>query len=157
MNHAHYREGAEIVEVVERFERCEFGLEEFTHARHITVAAWYLCHLPPEQALERMRAGLVRFIGHHGRHGYHETITRFWMEMIGTRLGRSPAHTTITQKVNEAVDRHGNKDIIFEYYTRDRVLSERAKREWTEPDLKPIAHDQQITPLHSLRRSSARD
>ena len=52
-----YRDENEIRRVVERFERCDFALPEFTHARHLTVACWYLCTLSREEAMERMRRG----------------------------------------------------------------------------------------------------
>ncbi len=74
-----------------RFERCDFALAEFTHARHLTVACWYLCALSREDALGRMQRGLQSFIAHHGKQGYHETITRFWMELLADYLCQLPA------------------------------------------------------------------
>ena len=150
MNQAHYRDESEIADVVGKFEHCEFRLEEFTHARHVTVAAWYLCNLRPDEALKRMRSGLVRFIEHHGRHGYHETITRFWMERIGLCIAQMPADMSVRQKVNEVVELSQCKDVLFEHYTRDRVLSERAKREWVEPDVKAIGCQEQMTRVRSV-------
>lgn len=134
-----YRTQHAIEEVVEKFERCDFGLEDFSHARHLTVACWYLWNSPPEVALVRMRAGLLRFIEHHGKQGYHETITRFWMELIGEFLGRGSAHDSMAHTISEVVARFGDKEVLFEYYTRELVRSERARREWIEPDLRSIA------------------
>ncbi len=91
MTEVQYRDASEIRDVVERFEGCDFALAEFTHARHLTVACWYLCSLTREEALERMRCGLQSFIAHHGKQGYHETITRFWMELLANYLGQLPA------------------------------------------------------------------
>lgn len=142
MKHVVYGDERAIADVVEKFEGCKFGVEEFTHARHLTVAAWYLCHLPPEEALVRMKTGLVRFIEHHGKQGYHETITRFWMEIVGKFLGSMPRDAAIIKKVNNVVERYDNKDVLFEYYLRERVLSETAKKEWVEPDLKIIGSEE---------------
>jgi len=128
MKHVAYRDEHAIAKVVEKFERCAFGLEEFTHARHLTVASWYLCHLPPDEAQARMSTGLVRFIEHHGKQGYHETITRFWMELIRTFLDCLPKNASIMEKVNKTMELHGNKDVLLKYYTRERVLSEVAGR-----------------------------
>jgi len=133
-----YRTDQEIQEVVKRFEQCEFKLEEFTHARHLTVAAWYLSEFNPEESLSRMRIGLERFIQHHGKQGYHETITRFWMELIGSFLQCAPEGCPFRETVNEVIVRYGTKEILFEYYTWERVLSDIARREWIEPDLKSI-------------------
>jgi hypothetical protein len=134
-----YANEHEIEEVVRKFERCEFALEEFTHARHLTVACWYLCTLHSDEALGRMREGLQRFIAHHQKQGYHETITRFWMELLQSYLGQCPAATTLTCKVNGAIERFPKKDILFSYYTRERALSDVARATWVAPDLRPIA------------------
>jgi hypothetical protein len=149
MKHIAYSDEQDIVNVVEKFERCEFGLEEFTHARHLTVAAWYLCHLSPEEALLRMKKGLVRFIEHHGKQGYHETITRFWMEILEKFLENISRNATVMETVNKVVEHYDNKDVLFGYYSRERVLSERAKREWVEPDLRPLGSNENTRSLHS--------
>jgi len=133
-----YRNESEIRNVVERFERCEFALTEFTHARHLTVACFYLCRLPLGEALDRMRSGLERFISHHGRQGYHETITRFWMELLGKYLCQCPKEPLI-HKVNGALERFASKDVLYDYYSRELVTSDAAKAGWIEPDLRPIA------------------
>jgi len=147
MAHVTYAAEAEIREVVEKFEGCELALEEFTHARHLTVACWYLCTLPRHDALRRMRRGLQRFIAHHQKQGYHETITRFWMELLCNYLCQSPRGATITGKVNGAVERFASKDVLYSYYTRELVTSDAARAEWVEPDLRTIAgNNSAVTP-----------
>ena len=134
-----YRDENEIQSVVERFERCEFALPEFTHARHLTVACWYLCTLSREESMEQMRRGLQAFIAHHGKQGYHETITRFWMEILADDLGRCARYATVPERINAALQRHNNKDVLYSYYSRDRVMSDEARSGWVEPDLRPIS------------------
>lgn len=128
----------DVQAIVEKFERCDFKVEEFTHTRHLTVAACYLTKFSFNEALARMRTGLQRFIAHHGKQGYHETITRFWMELISRFLSEVPKETSVAESVNDVIARYGTKDILFEYYTRERVMSEIARREWVEPDLKSL-------------------
>jgi hypothetical protein len=139
MEDLRYQDDREIEEVVTRFERCEFALEEFTHARHLTVACWYLCTLPPDQALARMRDGLQRFITHHQKQGYHETITRFWMELLEHYLCQCPSEAALVSKVNQAIQRFASKDVLFSYYSRECVMSDAARTAWIAPDLRPIA------------------
>ena len=134
-----YATDREIEEVVGKFEGCQFALEEFTHARHLTVACWYLRTMSPEAALSRMRDGLLRFIGHHGKQGYHETITRFWMELLRSSLLQASPKAQLMDKVNNTLKRFTNKDVLFMYYSRERVMSEAAKADWVEPDLRRIA------------------
>jgi len=131
-------ENAALREVVRRFEACEYALAEFTHARHLTVACWYLCAGSREVALERMRAGLQRFIAHHGKDGYHETITRFWMELLDECLRGLPLDMPLAAKVKSVVAKYGRKDVLFAYYSRELAMSERARREWVEPDMRSI-------------------
>jgi hypothetical protein len=138
MTEGTYRNEKEIRDVVEKFERCEFALAEFTHARHLTVACWCLCTLSREEALDRMRRGLQNFISHHGRQGYHETITRFWMELLRDHLSQCPKEPLVS-KVNSALQRFASKDVLYDYYSRDLVTSDLAKDGWVEPDLRPIA------------------
>lgn len=137
-----YRDEAEIREVVRKFESCEYELAEFTHLRHVTVACWYLCTNSQAQALERMRQSLQRFISHHGKQGYHETITRFWMELLGSYLGKLGQGATILMKINRALECYGSKDVLFSYYTCECVMSEVARREWVDPDLRVIGESE---------------
>ena len=136
-----YADEDAIRDVVDQFERCTYGLAEFTHARHLTVACWYLNTLSPADALSRMRTHLQKFSAHHGKQGYHETITRFWIELLHAFLTAQPADAPLAHKVNDAVKSYGNKEILYSYYTRERVMSETAKREWVEPDLRTIYED----------------
>ncbi len=133
-----YRTVAEIEEVVRRFETCEYKPAEFTHAKHVTVAAWYLSHGDKEAAKERMRLGLLRFIRHHGKNAFHETITQFWIEMVVHRLRRANSTSDLISNINEIVSRLGDKNLIYEYYSRALLDSPEAKAEWVEPNLKSI-------------------
>ena len=133
-----YRSEAEIVDVVGKFESCAYRPEEFSHARHLTVASWYVATYGTEEALSRMREGLRRFLAHHAKKmGYHETITRFWVELIGEALQRM-AEQPLPARVNESVSRYGDKNALFVYYTRELVMSEAARERWIEPDLRTI-------------------
>jgi len=129
---------AEIVDIVTKFESCAFRLDEFTHARHITVACWYLATLPFEEALLRMRSGLQHFIGHHRKAGYHETITQFWMILLEQAFRSTSEDRRIPIRVQEAVAQFPDKDVLFRYYTREKVMSEEARERWIEPDLRPV-------------------
>src|SRR5262249_11325922 len=87
-----------------------------------------------EEALNQMRSGLQKFISHHGRQGYHETITRFWMELLEKYLCQRPKGPLL-DKVNGAVERFADKDVLNDCYSRELVMSDGAKAGWIEPDL----------------------
>jgi hypothetical protein len=127
----------EILTVVHKFEACEYLPNQFTHAHHLAVSAWYLEHNSRPEALSRMRASLLRFTGHHQVKAYHETITRFWMEMVGDSLARK-CDLSFTARVNQLISRHTSKNEIYVYYTRERLQSDEARSGWILPDLRPL-------------------
>ena len=133
-----YGSEAEIEEVVRRFESCEFKPEEFVHARHLTVAAWYFLQFDERNAGERMRAGLVKFIRHHGRSGYHVTITEFWLRLVARAVRETRSEREAIRVINGVVEELNNKKLIYEYFSRERVDSAEAKARWVEPDLKAL-------------------
>ncbi|HUJ31281.1 MAG TPA: hypothetical protein VLY23_08380 [Candidatus Acidoferrum sp.] len=134
----HYRSAAEIEDVVRRFESCEYRCEEFVHARHVAVAAWYCLQFGGEQAGERMRAGLHRFVAYHGKSGYHETITDFWLRAIAAHVRELCATREPVYVVNEVVEALGDKNLVFRHYSREKIASPEAKASRTEPDLVPL-------------------
>lgn len=150
---APYRSEADIEEVVRRFEECDYTPEEFVHARHLTVAAWYFLREDAETAEERMRAGLRKFIRHHGKNGYHATITGFWLRMVEreVRGARGDGDGDRVSLVNAIVGRLGDKDLIWRYYTRERVGSAEAKAEWMEPDVKDLLEQGKLGQAHSKK------
>jgi len=133
-----YHNEAEIEEVVRRFESCDYTPDEFFHARHLTVAAWYFSHLDTEAAQERMRGGLQKFIGHHGKNGYHVTITEFWLRLVKHTLQEVGQGEALMSRVNQVTERLNNKSLIYEYYSREQLDTPEAKAAWIGPDLKRI-------------------
>ena len=131
-----YRNSADIEEVVRKFETCEYEKQEFYHSRHLAVAAWYLSRFPAELALEKMRASLLRFTEHHGVKRYHETITRFWLLVVQDFLRTAADQAPLAEKVNELIRRYDDKNLLFEFYDRERIMSDEARRSWVEPDRK---------------------
>ena len=145
LNVAYPNEDA-IKEVIRKFESCEYAPAEFTHARHLTVGCWYLCTLSADEALDRMRTHLQNFSAHHGKQGYHETITRFWIKLLDAAIQHQHEDLPILGRINAVVGLYP-KEVLFDYYTRERVMSDQAKREWVEPDLREIGGTEQ--PLQS--------
>src|SRR5262245_28095387 len=105
MSQPPYRVGEQIERLVQAFETCTLPPAQFTHQAHMTVALWYLAHLSPEAAAQRMRAGLHRFIAHHGidPNKYNETITLFWMKLLRHFLEVRGAQRPLLDLTNEAL------------------------------------------------------
>lgn len=127
---------AKILTLVDRLERCLLAKEEFHHRDHLTVAVVYLYASDLETSMDRMRSSLKRFAAHHGVTGlYHETLTRFWLLQVQQRLDRSQCLEQSVRKVREQLN---DKNLVFEYYSRERIESKEAKETWLQPDLKEI-------------------
>jgi len=128
---------AEILIMVDRLERCLLGKEEFHHRDHLAVAVVYLYSADIETAMDRMRASLQRFAAHHGVTGlYHETLTRFWLRQVEMRLDSGQCLRDSVRSVQEQLS---DKNLAFEYYSRERIGSQDARERWVEPDLRPLA------------------
>jgi hypothetical protein len=125
---------AEILTLVDRLERCLLGNKEFHHRDHLVVAVAYLYAGDFESAMDRMRASLKRFAEHHHVSGlYHETLTRFWLQQVEMRLDRRLCLEESVRRVQRELP---DKNLPFEYYSRERVNSQEAREKWLPPDLK---------------------
>jgi hypothetical protein len=127
---------AEILTLVDRLERCLLPKEQFHHRDHLTVAVVYLYAADLETAIDRMRATLKRFATHHHVSGlYHETLTRFWLQEVEKRLDRQLCLEESVRSIHEQLN---DKNLVFAYYSRERINSQQAKEKWLPPDLKEI-------------------
>ncbi len=97
------------------------------------MAVAYLYAADLESAVDRMRATLTRFAGHHGVRGLcHETLTRFWMQHVERRLERSLCLCESVRRIREALP---DKDLPFAYYRKETLDSPESRMQWVEPDL----------------------
>jgi hypothetical protein len=138
----HFKTDDEIRSLVEAFEACTIHPAEFRHYQHLTVALWYVCSLPNEAAVAKMTTGIQRLAQAYGKMGYHETITLFWLRIVSEFAIKS--NDPLTAATNLMIEKYDNKDYILEYYSSELLASDKAKAEWVEPDLKPLAQLSEI-------------
>jgi hypothetical protein len=134
----YYKTDDEIRTLVESFEACSFHPSEFRHYQHLTVALWYVWHLPFDVAETRMKAGIRRLAQTYGKMGYHETITVFWLRMVANFAAREGRGPSLAETANRLISEYDIKKLIFDYYSAEVIESARAKAEWVEPDLKNL-------------------
>jgi 2'-5' RNA ligase len=128
-----------VLEVVRRFESCEYAPDDFKHRLHLTVALVYLLDSSYAEALERMRQSLHRFVAHHKlSRVYHETLTVFWMRRVLAYMEQSDRARGLTQLANELNEACANSRLVFDYYTKERLDSDKARAYWLDSDLKPL-------------------
>jgi hypothetical protein len=112
----HYQTEKQIEEVVQGFESCTTGVDNFKHREHLAVAVWYLRNLSPEEAFQKMCAGLLRFLDHHGvsREPYNEELTRSWIDLIKRTLDQLEPHLSFLEVTNTVLERLGDKRAVFD-------------------------------------------
>lgn len=138
-----YRNRDEIERLVRAFEAGSLPKSEWTHRAHMTVALWYLIHCSGEEAARRIRLGIRRYneavrVENSRTGGYHETLTLFWVWVVGKYiLSEGDARSTV-DLINDCIGRHGDKDLPLRYYSREVLMSWRARASWVEPDLRPL-------------------
>ncbi len=134
----YYTDQAEIEAVVQGFESCTTAKDDFSHFSHLTVAMFYLYELNEREATEKMRAGLLRFLNHHGigLAKFHETLTVFWIKLVRAFLVQLHPQSSLVEMTNAVIERAGNSRLVYEYYSEGRLRSDEARESWILPDLK---------------------
>ena len=125
-------------EFLAAFEGCT--LEEFHHRDHIKVAYIYLRRFPFEGAMMKVRIGLQALAVawkapvDELEKGYHETMTQAWVRLVRVAL----VGAVDGESADDFCDRHPEllqKGRLEFFYSRGRLMSWEAKREFVEPDL----------------------
>ena len=95
----------EIEAVVRGFETCTTPGDDFHHREHLVVAVWYLQTLSPSDAVAKMRAGLLRFLEHHGEdtQKYSEEVTVFWIDQVAAKLGEIDPQASVLTKCKHVI------------------------------------------------------
>jgi len=111
--------------------------QNFHHRDHLRLAWVQIRRLGLERASEVVTSGIRHFATEHGSaERYNDTMTRFWLRVVGMGLSRHPELT-----FNEllAAEPHLlDKSLPFKHWSRATMASDSAKRQWVEPDVRPM-------------------
>ena len=134
----------EVRELVAAFEACTLPKEAFTHTAHLTVALWYLVWYGPDEATDRVRDAIKRFNAAQGNvsrpgGGYHETITRFYMWAVRRHLRAAPLDGSLAELANDVAVALADRALPFEFWSKERLMSDEARHAWIEPDIRALA------------------
>jgi hypothetical protein len=114
---------------------------EWTHEAHL-AATTYLLLKRPDIDLDKELPGIIRAYNesvggvNSDSEGYHETITRVFLHGVRLFLSEADGSEPIHDLVNELLSSPmGRRDWPLRFYTKDRLLSVEARRDFIPPDL----------------------
>jgi hypothetical protein len=116
----------------------------WTHLAHC-AATLYLLVQKPNWVLEEKMPDIIRNynsaigVANTDTTGYHETLTIFYIRAIrnflatdGKSLGPAVALAALQKSPI------GVREFVFDFYTHEQLFSVTARRQWVEPDIKPL-------------------
>jgi hypothetical protein len=133
----------ELLDLVNGFLERKLEKERWTHHAHIITAIWHLKKYDKEDALCRLRSGIISYnlsVGgdNNGQNGYHETMTVFWWELIRQFVALYPDYSFRDACVSFLASPMADKAFPFQFYSRDLILSGKARARYVAPDLQEI-------------------
>lgn len=120
---------------------------EWTHEAHLAVGLWHVRQFGSVEALERLRVAIRRLNDSHGTpnsdtRGYHETITRAYVELLAQFLNAAPATASLGESVERLLASPvADRQAMLRFYSPTRLMSVEARRQWLEPDVAPLGVD----------------
>jgi hypothetical protein len=126
-------------EFLQMFEQCSLSGKCWTHVAHVRMA-WLQMERSSsfEEALERIRTGIMAFNSSVKSVGYHETITVAFARLIHHKRQTEPTATwqDFIVKHSDLVSKEN--PILNFYYSPEVLSSQDAHAKFVEPNLKPL-------------------
>jgi len=135
-----------------RFTALTLPKEEWTHAAHLTVGAWHVDRYGAVEALLLLRHGIRRLNESHGgvntaTDGYHETITAAYVTLLAAYLEACPPGLPLDACVERLLAGPlAARDMLFTFYSRERLQGVEARARWVEPDLASLRLEAVLEP-----------
>src|SRR3954468_11289061 len=117
---------------------------EWTHEAHL-AATTYLLTRRPDIDLDKELPGIIRRFNesvggvNSDSEGYHETITCVFLHGVRVFLPEADPAEPLHELVNELLlSPMGRRDWPLRFYSRERLFSVEARREFIVPDLRAL-------------------
>lgn len=136
----------DIAKFIRDFEACTLPRARWTHQAHLLVGLWYLSNHSPDKALAIVRMRIRAYneavgTANTDTSGYHETLTRLFLNGIAAHMDQhSDASLPDSLALLLEAPLARNEWPLW-YYSRERLYSVLARRQWVAPDLKHDALD----------------
>jgi hypothetical protein len=131
----------DVAQVGEGFLARSLARAEWTHEAHLATTT-YLLLRHPEIDLDAELPSLIRryneSVGgvNSDTEGYHETITRVFLNGVRLFLSEADPDVPLHELVNELLlSPIGRRDWPLRFYSPERFFSVKARRDFVEPDI----------------------
>ena len=136
-----FHSDAEVIHIGEGLIARTLPRPEWTHEAHLATTT-YLLTRRPDIAIDRELPGFIRryneSVGgvNSDSEGYHETITRVFLHGVRLFLAEADLEEPLHELVNELLlSPMGRRDWPLRFYTRERLFSVEARRNFVLPDI----------------------
>jgi hypothetical protein len=132
------RNDAALADLMRRFEAGTWPVAEFHHAPHLALAVCVI--LESADPMDRLRTGIRHYnVSQGGANtedsGYHETLTRFWLDVVRSDMAALPKDLTRREIASRVVEHFSSRrDLFRDYYDFDVLKSREARARWIAPD-----------------------
>ena len=136
-----FRTDAEIEHLGEGLIERTLPRPEWTHEAHLAATTYLLLRRADIDLDRELPAVIRRFNESVGgvnsdTEGYHETITRVFLHGVRLFLAEADVGEPLHELVNELLlSPMGRRDWPLRFYSRERLFSVEARRNFVEPDL----------------------
>jgi hypothetical protein len=129
--------------LIEKFDQRTLPKSEWTHEAHLTVALWYIHTYEFDDAVCRLKLGIILLNNFHGTEntkdsGYHETLTIFWAQVISIYLRLNTSKDIEGLTANFLKSALASRSLPFKFYGKRELLSSNFRAIYKEPTLEKL-------------------
>lgn len=127
------------LEFMKQFEDCVLDPATFNHVAHLRLVWIHIDMFGIEKAQNNIQRQLQKFVKHAGaKDKYHETLTIAAVEAVNHFMDKSKSNNFEDFVVEFPQLKDDFKGLINSHYSFNIFESERAKKEYLEPDVAPF-------------------
>lgn len=133
----------QILQLVAGFRDRTLPKEGWTHEAHLVTSIWFFSQFSMDEAICYLRSGIITFNHEKGgkntpQDGYHETLTLFWCKIISDFVHKHQGLSLNVLCNNFIESEQAARDFPFRFYSKELLMSVKARARWVEPDIEPM-------------------
>lgn len=140
-----FNNDADIIHVGEGLLSCTLPKVEWTHEAHLAASLWIERDCPHIDSVCDM-AGIISSYNvavggvNDDTQGYHDTITRVYVEAVRLHLTQRGTAESLVDSVNSLLlSPMGRRDLPLRFYSAELLFSVAARRKFIDPDVLPLS------------------